>query len=134
MPGSGSLSRSAINFQAGAATRFSGIVSAATVAVALLLFAPLLHYVPTAALAGLLLVTAVRLVDFTRLWTTVKASRYDAGLVVITALTGMLWDLDKAVLLGIALSILLFVPRAAKLKAAELTITPEGVVRERLPG
>jgi sulfate permease, SulP family len=133
IPGSGSLSRSAINFQAGAQTRFSGIVSAATVAVALLLFAPLLHYVPTAALAGLLLVTAVRLVDFTRLWTTVKASRYDAGLVVVTAITGILWDLDKAVLLGIALSILLFVPRAAKLKAAELTVSPEGVVRERLP-
>ena len=62
-----------------------------------------------------------------------KASRYDAGLVIITALTGVLVDLDKAVLLGIALSILLFVPRAAKLKAAELTITPERVVRERLP-
>ncbi|MBB5163921.1 SulP family inorganic anion transporter [Mycobacterium sp. AZCC_0083] len=133
LPGSGSLSRSAINFQAGAVTRFSGIVAAATVAVALLLFAPLLHYVPTAALAGLLLVTAVRLVDYKRLIATVKASRYDAGLVVITALTGILWDLDKAVLLGIALSVVLFVPRAAKLKAAELAITPEGVVRERLP-
>jgi sulfate permease, SulP family len=134
LPGSGSLSRSAINFQAGALTRFSGIVSAATVAVALLLFAPLLHYVPTAALAGLLLVTAVRLVDFNRLIATVKASRYDAGLVVVTALSGILWDLDKAVLLGIALSILLFVPRAAKLKASELIVSPEGVVRERLPG
>jgi len=42
-------------------------------------------------------------------------------------------DLDKAVLLGIALSVVLFVPRAAKLKAAELAITPEVVVRERLP-
>jgi sulfate permease, SulP family len=133
LPGSGSLSRSAINFQAGAATRFSGIVAAAAVAAALLLFAPLLHYVPTAALAGLLLVTAVRLVDFKRLTATLRASRYDAGLVVVTALTGVLIDLDKAVLLGIALSILLFVPRAAKLKAAELTVTAEGVVRERTP-
>jgi sulfate permease, SulP family len=133
LPGSGSLSRSAINFHAGAVTRFSGIVSAATVAVALLLFAPLLHYVPQAALAGLLIVTAVRLVDFKRLISTVKASRYDAGLVIVTALTGVLIDLDKAVLLGIALSILLFVPRAAKLKAAELTVTPERVVRERIP-
>ena len=133
LPGSGSLSRSAINFQAGALTRFSGIVSATTVAVALLLFAPLMHYVPQAALAGLLLVTAVRLVDFRRLVTTVKASRFDAGLVIITALVGVAVDLDKAVLLGIALSFLLFVPRAAKLKAAELTITPERVVRERTP-
>lgn len=134
LPGSGSLSRSAINHQAGAATRLSGILAAAAVAVALLLFAPLLHYIPQAALAGLLLVTAARLVDFHRLWTTVKASRYDAGLVIVTALTGVLVDLDKAVLLGIALSILLFVPRAAKLTAAELTVTPERVVRERVSG
>ncbi|MFV8318484.1 MULTISPECIES: SulP family inorganic anion transporter [unclassified Mycobacterium] len=134
LPGSGSLSRSAINYQSGAATRFSGIVSAATVAVALLLFAPLLRYVPQPALAGLLLVTAARLVDFKRLIYTLKASRYDAGLVVVTALTGIAIDLDKAVLLGVILSILLFVPRAAKLKATELIVTPERVVRERVRG
>jgi sulfate permease, SulP family len=133
LPGSGSLSRSAINFQAGAATRFSGIVSAATVAVALLLFAPLLRYVPQPALAGLLLVTAARLVDFKRLIYTLKASRYDAGLVIITAFTGIAIDLDKAVLLGVILSIALFVPRAAKLRATELVVTAERVVRERTP-
>jgi SulP family sulfate permease len=134
LPGSGSLSRSAINFQSGARTRFSGIVSAATVAAALLLFAPLLRYVPQAALAGLLLVTAARLVDFKRLIYTLKASRYDAGLVIVTASTGVAIDLDKSVLLGVVLSILLFVPRAAKLKAEELIVTPERVVRERIPG
>jgi sulfate permease, SulP family len=134
LPGSGSLSRSAINYQSGGATRFSGIVSAATVAVALLLFAPFLRFIPTPALAGLLLVTAARLVDFRRLIYAVKASRFDAALVIVTAVTGVAIDLDKSVLLGVALSILLFVPRAAKLKAAELIVTSVGVVRERLPG
>jgi sulfate permease, SulP family len=134
LPGSGSLSRSAINFQSGARTRFSGIVSAATVAAALLLFAPLLRYVPQAALAGLLLVTAARLVDFKRLIYTLKASKYDAGLVAVTAFTGVAIDLDKSVLLGVVLSILVFVPRAAKLKARELIVTPERVVRERIAG
>ncbi|ALR13438.1 sulfate transporter [Mycobacteroides saopaulense] len=133
LPGSGSLSRSAINYQSGAATRFSGIVSAATVTIALLLFAPLLRYIPQAALAGLLLVTAVRLVDFRRLAYAVKASRYDAGLVIITAVVGVAVNLDTAVLVGVVLSILLFVPRAAKLKAAELVVTQEGVIRERTP-
>lgn len=133
LPGSGSLSRSAINYQSGAATRFSGIVSAATVTIALLLFAPLLRYIPQAALAGLLLVTAVRLVDFHRLVYAIKASRYDAGLVIITALVGVAVNLDTAVLVGVVLSILLFVPRAAKLKAAELVVTDEGVIRERTP-
>ncbi|WP_102420014.1 SulP family inorganic anion transporter [Mycobacterium sp. 4858] len=134
LPGSGSLSRSAINFQSGARTRLSGVVAAATVAAALLLFAPLLRYVPQPALAGLLLVTAARLVDFKRLIYTLKASKYDAGLVAVTAFTGVAIDLDKSVLLGVVLSILLFVPRAAKLKARELIVTPERVVRERISG
>jgi SulP family sulfate permease len=99
-----------------------------------LLFAPLLHYMPRAALAGLLLITAVRLLDYKRLIYMLKASRYDAGLVIVTALTGVLIDLDTAVLLGVVLSILLFVPRAAKLKAKELIVTPDRVVRERVPG
>jgi sulfate permease, SulP family len=134
VPGSGSVSRSPINFQAGAVSRFSGVVASIAVAVAVLLFAPLLHYMPRAALAGLLLITAARLIDYKRLRYALKASRYDAGLVIITALTGVLIDLDTAVLLGVALSILLFVPRAAKLKAKELVVAPERVVRERVPG
>jgi sulfate permease, SulP family len=134
VPGSGSVSRSPIAFQAGAVTRFSGVISAVIVAVAVLLFAPLLHYMPKAALAGLLLITAARLVDGKRLRYTLRASRYDAGLVIITAVTGVLINLDTAVLLGIGLSILLFVPRAAKLKAREMVVTPERVVRERVPG
>ena len=134
VPGSGSVSRSPIAFQAGAATRFSGVISAVAVAVVVLLFAPLLHYMPKAALAGLLLITAARLIDYKRLRYTIRASRYDAGLVIITALTGVLLDLDTAVLLGVGLSILLFVPRAAKLKARELVVAPERVVRERVAG
>ena len=134
VPGSGSVTRSPINYQAGAVTRFSGVVAAITVAIAVLLFAPLFHYMPRAALAGLLLITAARLIDVKRLSYAIKASRYDAGLVIGTALIGVLIDLDTAVLLGVALSILLFVPRAAKLKARELVVAPERVVRERVPG
>ena len=133
VPGSGSVTRSPINYQAGAKTRFSGVIASIGVAIIVLLFAPLLHYMPRAALAGLLLITAARLIDIKRLSYAIKASRYDAGLVIITALVGVFVDLDTAVLLGVALSILLFVPRAAKLKARELVVAPERVVRERVP-
>ena len=60
LPGSGSLSRSAINFQAGAASRFSGVLTAVFVAIAMIGFAPLARYVPKPALAALLLLTAER--------------------------------------------------------------------------
>jgi sulfate permease, SulP family len=49
LPGSGSLTRSAINFQAGAVTRMSGVITAIAVGVALLLIAPLIHLIPKAA-------------------------------------------------------------------------------------
>jgi sulfate permease, SulP family len=133
LPGSGSLSRSAINFQAGAATRFSGIVTAATVALAVLVLAPLTQFIPKPALAGLLLVTAARLIDVGRLRYTFRASRYDAGLVLTTAFAALFIGVEYSILIGVGLSVLLFVPRAAKVKAAELVVSPERVVRERLP-
>ena len=134
LPGSGSLSRSAINFQAGGATRFSGIITAAAVAFAVLALAPLARYVPKPALAALLLVTAARLIDTKRLAYTIRASRIDAGVLAITAFTALALGLDQAILIGVGLSILLFVPRAARLKAAELIVDPDGIVRERRPG
>src|SRR5207244_4477729 len=55
MPGSGSLTRSAVNQQAGAVSQWSGVFSAVAVAVTLLLFAPYAGYIPVASLAGLLM-------------------------------------------------------------------------------
>jgi SulP family sulfate permease len=133
LPGSGSLSRSAINFQAGAATRFSGILTAGFVAVAVIAFAPLARYVPKPALAALLLLTASRLIDLNRVIYAIRASRMDAFVVVITALSALAFGLDLAIIIGVALSILLFVPRAAKIRAVELVVDDHDVVRERLP-
>jgi sulfate permease, SulP family len=134
MPGSGSLTRSAINFQAGAVSRLSGIISAAAVAGALLAFAGLAHYVPKAALAGLLLVTAWRLVDWKRLRYALRATRFDAGLCLITAGAAVFISIEYSILIGTFFSFLFFVPRAARLQASELIVSPERVVREKQPG
>jgi SulP family sulfate permease len=133
LPGSGSLSRSAINFQAGALTRFSGIVVAVAVALAVLLFAPLTRFIPKAALAGLLVLTASRLIDITRLRYAFAATKFDAGLVIITALVAVFVGVEYSILAGVLLSMALFIPRASKLKSRELVVSPERVVRERLP-
>jgi SulP family sulfate permease len=132
LPGSGSLTRSAINFQSGAASRFSGVVSAGTVALVVVLFAPSARYVPKAALAGLLLVTASRLIDWKRMSYAVRASRYDAGLVLVTAFSAIFISVEFSILIGVALSFLLFVPRAAVLRWSEMVVSDERVVRERL--
>ena len=93
LPGSGSLSRSAINFQAGAATRLSGVLTAAFVAIAVLGLAPLARYVPKPALAAMLLLTAARLIDLKRLAFTLRATRMDAGVVLMTAFSA--WPSDS---------------------------------------
>ncbi|WP_437674638.1 SulP family inorganic anion transporter [Sorangium sp. So ce131] len=130
-PGAGSLSRSAINYQAGAATKLSGVYTAGFVAVMVLLLAPLTHYIPKAALAGLLVVAAARLIDVERLRYVVRASRYDAALLALTWLSALVIGVEFAILIGVGFSLVLFVPRAAKLKRAELVVTDERVVRER---
>ncbi len=133
LPGSGSLTRSAINFQAGAVSRMSGVFAAAAVSIVLLAFAPLMRFIPKAALAGLLLVTAARLIDWNRLKQTLRSSRYDALLVVLTALVAVFISVEYAILIGVAVSILLFVPRVARMRGHELTVTPEGFIRDRMP-
>jgi SulP family sulfate permease len=133
LPGSGSLSRSAINFQSGAVTRFSGILTAAIVAVAVIVLAPLARYVPKPALAALLLLTAVRLIDFKRLTYTFRASHMDAAVVIVTGISGLALGLDLAILIGVALSIVLFVSRAGKLKVTELFVAADGTVKQVLP-
>ncbi|MGA7126670.1 MAG: SulP family inorganic anion transporter [Chthoniobacterales bacterium] len=133
LPGSGSLTRSAINFQSGAVSRVSGVFAAGTVAVVVLSLAPLAQYIPKAALAGLLFVTAAKLVDWRRLRLALRASGYDAGLIAITAFSALFISVEFSILIGVALSIVLFVPRAARLRCSELVVSTEGVVRERLP-
>ncbi|WP_157235570.1 SulP family inorganic anion transporter [Methylosinus sp. LW4] len=132
MPGAGSLSRTAINYQAGAVTRFSGVFTAAFVAVAVLLLAPLTAYIPKAALAGLLIVAAARLIDLERLRYTLTASRYDAILLLVTTASALAIGVEFAILIGATLSIVWYVLRAARLKAQELVVADDGVVRARI--
>jgi SulP family sulfate permease len=103
------------------------------VAGTLLLFAPLARYVPKPALAGILLVTAWRLVDRPRLLYCLRASRYDATLALITAGAAVFLSIEFSILVGVFLSFLLFVPRASRLRASELVLGRERVVRERRP-
>lgn len=133
LPGSGSLTRSAINFQSGAATRWSGVFAAVAVAIAVWLFGPMARFIPKASLAGILLVTAAGLIDLRRISHAVRASRFDAGLVLVTAFSAVLIGVEFSILIGVGLSILMFVPRAARLKATELTVSAERVIRDRQP-
>ena len=114
-------------------SRWSGVFAAAAVAVVIVLFGPLASFIPKPALAGILLVTAAGLIDWHRLCDAVRASRYDAGLVMVTALSAIFVSVELSILIGVALSIVMFVPRAARITVNELTVGGDRLLRDRQP-
>jgi len=132
MPGSGSLTRSAINHQAGAASQWSGVISAGAVAVTVLLFAPLARYIPRSALAGILIVTAFKMVEWRALAYHLRASRFDATVVLVTALSAVVISVEFCVLIGVLSSFLMAVPRVGHTRLTEFVATNAGYVNERL--
>jgi SulP family sulfate permease len=132
MPGSGSLTRSAINQQAGARTQWAGVISAAAVAIIVLLLAPYARYIPRSALAGLLMLTAARMVSPKDLKYHVRASRFDAVIVITTAVAAFAISIEFCVLIGVIMSFLLAVPRAGNMLLTEFVDAGEDHVRERL--
>jgi SulP family sulfate permease len=134
MPGSGSLTRSTVNRLAGAVSQWSGIFSALAVAVTIVLFAPYAARIPRAALAGLLMLAAFRMVDLKQLHFHMRATRFDALIVLATALAAVLVSVEFCILIGVFLSFVLYIPRAAQVQLAEWTLDPAGHLREREAG
>jgi len=129
-PGSGSLTRSYINHTSGAATQWSGVISALGVAATILVLAPFASYVPKAALAGVLILTAARMNDLKTLSYYLQATKFDRWILIATALSSILISVEFCILIGIFLSFAFYVPRAAIIKVHELTVTSDRVIRE----
>jgi sulfate permease, SulP family len=131
-PGSGSLTRSSINQQAGGRTQWSGVFAALAVGMTVVLFAPYGYYIPKAGLAGILILSAWRLVDRAQLVYYLRTTRFDAWIVALTAISAVAVSVEFCVLIGVFMSFILYVPQAARVRLTELVLTPERVIRERM--
>jgi sulfate permease, SulP family len=131
-PGSGSLTRSTINQQAGARTQWSGVISAVAVAITMILFAKYAYYIPKAGLAGILMLSAWRLVDRRQLVYYLRTTRTDTWIVILTAISAVAVSIEFCVLIGVFLSFVLYVPQAARAHLTELVVSRERVIRERM--
>ena len=131
-PGSGSLTRSTINHLSGGKTQWSGVISAVVVALTVVLLAPYAYYIPRSGLAGILILSAWRLVDKRELVYHLKTTKYDACIVLTTAISAVAVSVEFCVIIGVFMSFVLYVPQAARVHITELTVTPERVVRERI--
>ncbi len=103
--GSGSFTRSAVNYQSGAKTPMSGVFSGIVVAVTLLLIAPLAAKLPLSALSGVLIIVAVEMVQKDDIIRAVRATRSDAAVLITTFLSTLLLNIEFAIYVGVLLSI-----------------------------
>ena len=110
----GSFNRTAINYAAGAQTPLAAIFAALLLIPAVLLVAPLTAYLPHSALAGLLFLVAWSLIDFHHIRKIIRASQSETGILAATFVTTLLVDLEFAILLGVGLSLFLFVMNSAR--------------------
>lgn len=125
IPGSGSFSRSALNYRAGAATRFAGVWNAGFAAAILVLFAPLAAWIPQASLSAVLFVIAYELVDWRSIRRVLRTSRSDAAVCLVTLGATLTIPLAYAVFLGVVLNIAIYLRRVSRLHVAEMISHPD---------
>ncbi|MEU5304317.1 SulP family inorganic anion transporter [Streptomyces noursei] len=103
----GTVCRTAINVRSGAASQLAALTNAAVLAVILLAAAPLVTAVPLAALAGVLIATAVRMIDLGSLRALGRIGRGQAAIAALTAALTLAVNLVTAVITGIVLAMIL---------------------------
>jgi SulP family sulfate permease len=124
-PVAGGFSRTAVNAQAGARTGLAGIVTAAVVMLTLVALTPLLHDLPNAVLAAIIITAVAGLVDVEmvrKLW---KIERSELLLLLLTFVATLVLGIIWGIGLGVAASIVWFVVRQTR---------PHTAVLGRLPG
>ncbi|MEV0375453.1 SulP family inorganic anion transporter [Streptomyces sp. NPDC050636] len=101
VPATGAIARTAVNVRSGASSRLASLTHAAVLAVIVFAAAPLVSRIPLAALAGVLLATAIKMVEVGSICAMVKATRSDAVVLVLTAVATLALDLVYAVIIGL---------------------------------
>ncbi|MFF3832637.1 SulP family inorganic anion transporter [Streptomyces sp. NPDC002458] len=104
VPATAAIARTAVNVRSGAGSRLAALTHAAVLAVIVFAAAPLVSRIPLAALAGVLLATAIRMVEVGALRAMVRATRADAIVLVLTAVATLVLDLVYAVVIGLAVA------------------------------
>jgi SulP family sulfate permease len=111
--GSGSFTRSGINYDAGAKTPLSAIFAAVFLVIIVLLIAPLTAYLPIAAMGGVILLVAYNLIDFHHIKQTLSFSKAESSVLLTTFFATLFLELEFAIYLGVLLSLILFLAKTS---------------------
>jgi len=131
-PVSGSFSRSAVNLDAGGRTGMSAVIAGLAVLVTLLVLTPLLYHLPNATLAAVIMMAVLGLINFKAIRHAWQANRHDgvAAVVTFVATLGFAPHLDKGILAGAGLAIVLYLYRTMHPRVAILGRFEDGTLRD----
>lgn len=129
---SGSFSRSAVAFAAGAKTGFAAIVSGVVVGLTLLFFTPLLYHLPLATLAAVIIVSVIGLIKISPFHHAWRVNPHDGFVALVVFLTTIFTapHLEKGIFTGVILSIVFYLYRTMQPHFAEVARDEEGVFRD----
>lgn len=130
MPASGSLTRSALNYESGARTGLSSIMNGAGCAAAALVLGSMVGAIPRAALAALVVCVAARLINPRHLRICLNATGSDAIVFVATFLATLFVPLHVAIFTGIGISVTLYLRKASRPQLVEYAFNEEGQLAE----
>lgn len=129
-PSSGSFNRSGLNFEAGAKTPLAAVLSACFLVVVMLAVAPLAAYLPIASMAAILFLVAWGLFDFHHIGAILRTSRAETAVLAATFLSTLMMHLEFAILVGVILSLLLYLNRTSQPQVRMLSPDPEDPLRK----
>jgi SulP family sulfate permease len=121
--GSGSFTRSGLNYETGAKTPMSAIFAAILLMCIVLLVAPLMAYLPIASMGGIILLVAYNLIDIKQITQVLKFNKAESVILLTTFFATLFLELEFAIYLGVLLSLFMFL---AKTSTPEIpTLAPD---------
>ena len=119
-PVAGGFGRSAVNYQAGAKTQLAALITAVLIIATLLFMTPLFYYLPNSALAAIVVVAVIGLIDFHELKHLWKLRRADAYSLLVAFFATLFIGVEQGIIIGVVFSLLTFIWRSAYPHTAEL--------------
>ena len=123
---SGSFTRSGVNYQAGAKTPFSAIISAIGLMLVILFFAKYASFLPKPAMGGIILLVGYNLIDFDHIKQIIKSSGREFIVFMVTLVGTLFLDLEIALFLGIIISLFFYLEKTSKPNIAVFGKNSEG--------
>ncbi len=111
--GSGSFTRSGINYASGAKTPLSGIFAALILMLIVVLIAPYSRFIPVAAMAGVIMLVAYGLIDQGQIKHVLESSKTETAILLTTFFGTLFLELEFAIYLGVFLSLVIFLARTS---------------------